>query len=1191
MGKAFLSVKAIQDVNKEPEIVAGITVYSIRNKVEFEVRSQNELIKNFLDQTLNSSYFMVSPGPKLRSGYYANHAEYYYPSTMNFFLFLADKLSWYGFIIDYVNKAELKKSLFFENEDFIDYNEELAVKSYFSFSDVPFILKSLSNQGFNYSEYFRQNADGDTIMLKVPPGHIAVSDDGKVVAGGGRIGRQGVNLDKEDTKWRLIESNKENESLYQRGYKQGDEASAEELEERAWDDERFHPSAIRQAYEEREEPFSHPYFKEKIIDFYNKAQPIELTISGWIESEAAKKIRYNLEDRDITQEVDATPMSQAEANELQALKEQERQKYDKTEEVRPIENPPVTNESGGSEFLPAHVVAFSPKLGLLVSGQYFRSYAKFSRDWMLFDSREYFEMSTQEKQQAREQAYINNSAVHPGLVSGVFLGPIKVKPKEMELLDLSRALPHDIAEIKIGQINSLLGDHSEDNVVFFEDLEEILSAQEVEKLYKQKAKTSSLPQRMEAQQQLIDVQKRKDIDLKKIFFARNKYGITAIKDELQDAEPNHGIHHFSPGGENTENLYMNGGLRPYQEYGVKVLTDETRYGVFGGAEESQGMFVNWAQGIGKTLTILAADGVMRNKGLFSRSTLIVCPNNVIGRWRKDITQHRLSGQSMIIIEGTAAERKEKWEQVAALHAAGTPPKYVIVGAGKVRFSKTRNAITDEEERDYSQDVQWIQKLSSGSVNVDGKKLEKGAFDALVIDETGLYANPKSKRHKIMREIVSSVTSPTNKGIVWGLNGDFSSNSAIDAISEISWVNSEVRENFDAVVEEFTIPVHPLSDRRIFTSAKKFLDRYGTNINTVSRTMAVGENRRITSDMHVPLGEEYYEIYRSALEKFEDFHSADPKTKAKMKIGLLSILNSSAFNAITPARIMEYGVRNDILINDALDRLQPEEVGQFMTEINAYMKKVTRTTDIGVIPNFEMSIGERNAAYSELSPGTRKVLQDAVDGWNNPLANRIVENIRIALSNGEKADDVLRLGIAGLSRISIESIAKRLRKEFTPSQLRVQLITGGLSFDEVDRISQEHERKPGINPATGKPQKLAPVVTLVTGAATHGINLPSDFAWRFVTWSNGRAQQLDGRFQRNPFEWVTISRIIPNGMPNFMRELEDSKGLMSKTLEGLSGEDPSFDDGEAPYELMLKEMDDRSLLEKLLSYPVKMERRS
>lgn len=1188
MAKANLSVKAIQDVNKEPEIVAGITVYAIRNKVEFEVRSQNGLIKKFIEDVLNSGYFSVAPGPKLKTGYYANHAEYYYPNTMNFFLFVADRLSWYGFIVDYVNKTELKKSLFFNEDDFIDYDEDLYVKTFAGFENMPAIYKSFGGTGFNYSDYFRQNSDGDTIMLKVPPGYVAVSNDGKVVAGGGRIGRQGVNLDKENAKWRLTPSNTENEELYRRGYKEGDEASQEELEERAWDDEKFHPSAIRQAYEERDEPFSHPHFKEKIIEFYNKAQPIELTMAAWIESPASKKIREEIEGAKVLDS--SIPMSEAEATELQTLRNSEAESYKKTDTARPVDQPPAIDKPKGSDFLPAHVVAFSPKLGILVSGQHFRSYAKFSTDWLLFDSKDYFEMSTAEKQQAREQAYINNDNIHPGLVAGVFLGPIRVKPKEMELLNLSGALPHDIADLKLNQINALIGDHNEDSAIFFEDLEQVLSAQEIEELYKKRPRGNGIPERDSTQQQLVDAQRKKDQDLKKLFFARNQYGITAVKDELLEADPSPGILHLAPGGGTSENIFMNGGLRPYQEYGVKVLTDETRYGVFGGPEESQGMFINWAQGIGKTLTVLAADAVMRNKGLFTRSTLIVTPNNVIGEWRKSITKNRLSGQSMIIIDGTPKEREEQWARVAALHAAGTPPKYIVMGSGKIRYSKKRNAITDDLEVDYSKDIQWIRNLSAGNVTVGGQKLKNGAFDALVIDETGLYSNPKSKRHGLMRALTTAITSTTNKGIVWGLNGDFSSNSAVDAISELSWVNREVRENFDEVVEQFTVPVHPQSSRRIFVSAKQFLQRYGTNVNTVSRTMAVGENRRISSDMNVPLGEEYYQIYQSALKKFEDFHSADPKTKARMKLGLLSILGSTSFGAISPARIMEYGIRSDLLINGALDRLQPEEVSVFMQEINSYIKNVTRNTDIGVIPNFEMSINDRNAEYEKLSPGTQKVLQEVVDSWNNPLANRIIEGIEIAMSTGEKANDVLRMGVAGLSRSAIEAIYRRLRKRFTPSQLRVQIITGGMSFDEVDKISKEHAKEP-IMDQNGKYVKVPPVVTLVTGAATHGINLPSDFAWRFVTWSNGRAQQLDGRFQRNPFDWVTLTRLIPNGMPNFMKELEDSKGALAKAIESFSGDNELEANEEAAYDILLQEMDERSLLEKLLSYPVSVERRS
>jgi len=568
-----------------------------------------------------------------------------------------------------------------------------------------------------------------------------------------------------------------------------------------------------------------------------------------------------------------------------------------------------------------------------------------------------------------------------------------------------------------------------------------------------------------------------------------------------------------------------------------------------------------------TAVVLAAEAIMRNRGLFDRTTLIIAPNNLSYNWKSEIKNFRK--EETIIIEGTPEQRKRQWEQLAVMAARGVSPKFVVLGVGKVRFNSETNEITDEEEYNPTEDLKYLKQLSQ-PFKVGGKVVDKGLFSLTVVDETSLFSNPESNRHYALRQIINWVTGDKNKGVVWTLNGNISSNSAVDTIVEAGWVNSFIRNNIKGIVDIYTDRVAPQSNRRVWKSSqalKQFMGKFRHSFLTITKVMAVGEDRRIKPDLYVDMGEEFYKVYAAAMDKLEALYAPmiedeeDNPISKNWKVGLMMSLQQSSFGVGKPQRLLEYDLASTELLRQARERLSSQDVPRFDEQIRRYVRLTTDTnTGLGRMPKAgDYKTTDRDKLYEEIvEEGFRKLLYSIVnDEWHNPLMDNLMKNIDAALATRSVTTEALKLGVIGQSRMAVENIYRRLRKNYDFSKLRIGLIAGNMKPEETQQVVEEHNRK------VGEGKYLPPVITLVTGAGSYGLNLSSQAAWRYTGWSGGKADQQSARFHRNPFMYSVITRLIPPGIGQYMSMVEDGKiKLAQGTEQAVTNLDDDIDEDKA-----------------------------
>lgn len=1115
MPNVILKVRRMESDWQE-QITAAIIIYRQGNQLQYEVRCKNPFIKANIEDIIDGPFYSVLPGPLTKQGYYANHATMFVPGTKPFFLMLPERLSWYGYIVDFVSKKEISKSLDSITDEYFDPFED----------DFPVVVtKSVAGS----DSYYYINEDGDTIIKYVPQGYIAISQDGKILTGGKRLN---ANITKPDAKWRIV-PNQRFEALY----RQTEGGKKEQLRARLQEalvnvlkqKEDYHPGLHLQAYE-GEEPFQltekNPYWK-RFLSVYEQATPLEKVAQEWIKTASTK-----------------------------------------------------TNENAvGSDVLPEHVIAYSPSRGITVPGNMFSQYMTAATDWLLFDGKGFRNLTKEQIALQRVELLRKGKKIHPGLLPGAFNG--KVDVSEAMPIDTSQAVPHDVADVYKARITAMYkpkekkGPNLPSNVQTQYEEEVAVSTRTVVTTPQEKEKIASVVQF--------------DRDLKAQYFTTTPTGIITIKPELVEAQKENqltGIQHIAAGPEN-----FNGTLRPYQEYQVRKLTYPGNYRVFGGPAEADGMFINMEQGLGKTPTVLASDAILRNRGLLKGTHLVVCPRAIVHKWKKEISEFR--GASVIVIEGTPEQREKQWGEVFRLVAEGTPPKFVVMGVGKIRQVEAEidpldtgddNLITKE----LSADLQAIKHLTLGNYAVNGKVVKDGVIGVLTIDESALFANPASQRHQTLKKLVDLVTSDKSKGIIWTLNGDISSNGPLDTISELSWVNAYVRGNYQSLVDTFTEVGG--KNRRVWKSAKSFLQRFGYLVSTMTAEAATGEDRLRQVDIEVGMGEDFAEIYKSALVKLHKVYALAKEDKespvANYKLGLTMLLIQAAFNVSKPQRLIEYGLHTKKLLEDASKTLPDDEKEEFFSQIRRYMRATCENhPELGTMPIADMvTTAERDRIWNEtVDPSFRQRLENVISTeWFNPLVEGIKTQIKAHLKHTAQPHRPYRLGLAGLSKMAVTTIYHALRQDFDPAVLRVQMIHGGLGPQEINTIVEEHNRMPGKD-ENGNPKYLPPVITMVTGAANYGMNLASDVAWRFVTWSAGKAKQFNKRFHRNPYEHCIVGRIVPSGIPRYMKDLEDSKIELSERLQEASLSNVEELDEEAVRKIF-EPILEKSFLQHLAAYP-------
>lgn len=612
-------------------------------------------------------------------------------------------------------------------------------------------------------------------------------------------------------------------------------------------------------------------------------------------------------------------------------------------------------------------------------------------------------------------------------------------------------------------------------------------------------------------------------------------------------------------------------LYSHQKAGVAVLTDTTQYEAFGGPKGWHGQFISSYYGSGKTAMILAADAILRNKGVFKTGeqvTIITAPNKNTFVWQSEAGKFR--DEDAIVIDGGREDRVEQWERILERARDNTLPNLLVVGSSKFRFSKGVDTHDDEEAWELGLDAQYMKLLALGGSSHD-KNVKGGHVSALVLDESGQYVNSNSARHSAVAEITDAVY--YGKGVTWTLNGDMSGNSSSDTISEMSFINKYVRDNYVSLVNEYTKSDQATSgkknaERRIWKNGNfliKFMNVFRPQIFSLKGQVVVGKKWGLTytDDVTTPIGANWGEVYKGAWNKII---SASANKQMRKALGAMQIMINSSLGAVQPARLIEYGLGMDELISGVKDVLPPEEFAQFQEGVIKYQQLASQETIAMGRVAASMDIPKRDKLFKQIFTDTHLTAMNvALRKWNSPIVDTFMSEIdnRIVMHEAGKS---CKIGVGGFSKTFINALGDKLRDKYGDNVL-IQVVDGDTSPEDVNAIQTRHQDEKG-----------RPVITLVTSAGLYGLSLPSDYGFRLPTWNSAKAGQYEGRFHRNALQKNITTIALPDGICQYMREMEQVKRSLEEETRGVA----SFNADDDSEEISIKGINGR-LLEKLAQY--------
>lgn len=578
-------------------------------------------------------------------------------------------------------------------------------------------------------------------------------------------------------------------------------------------------------------------------------------------------------------------------------------------------------------------------------------------------------------------------------------------------------------------------------------------------------------------------------------------------------------------------------LYPHQKVGVAVLTETSQYEAFGGPKGWHGHFLSSYYGSGKTAMVLASDTIMRNKGLFKTGeqvTIITAPNKNTYVWREEIGKFR--DEAAVIIDGDRQNRVEQWEDLLAKARTGTLPSFVILGASSFRFSKSKEI---EDEWELGTDAQYMKLLSLGGSSKD-EAVKGGHIAALVLDESGQYVNPESARHKAVIEMTDSVYQ--GKGVTWTLNGDMSGNSSTDTISEIAFINKLVRDNYNQYSNDYTkAETSGRGSRRIWKNGNfllKFMNSFRPQIFSLDGKTVVGDEWGLTrtEDVGASLGANWGEVYNRAWAKLVNASAEKQMHKA---LGVMQILINASLGAVPPARLIEYDLGVEKLISSVKKIIPPTEYASFREGVMRYQQLASQTTPLMGRIAISEDMNQRDATFRQcFSDSQISAMEIALRGWNSPIIDSFAETIDKRLVSHEAGKNC-KIGVNSFSKTFLNALAVKLREKYQDKVL-VQIVDGDTDAEEVNNIQQRHQN-----------EKDKSVITLYTHAGSYGLSFPADYCIRTPTWNSAKAGQGEGRTHRDARQKTLVTVAQPDGICQYMRELEQTKREREQETRGVA----------------------------------------
>lgn len=615
--------------------------------------------------------------------------------------------------------------------------------------------------------------------------------------------------------------------------------------------------------------------------------------------------------------------------------------------------------------------------------------------------------------------------------------------------------------------------------------------------------------------------------------------------------------------------------REYQRAMIAAVTDISQYEAFGGPRGLHGHLLNASYGIGKTIIGIGSWLTLRNKRvegepivkLGEQTLLISAPTRNTSVWHAEYAQ--FAGEEAVVVKGSRPQRQAIWEDLINRARDGNLPSAIIVPTS---FFRTEHPERDADGNllehlspDAVMDAQMLKLLMRGGklgdTEVPGKHVAQ-----MILDESGQYVNYDTGRQRVLREVLDDLY--VSGGISTTMNGDVTGNSATDMISEASFINARVRDNFNALNSRYTKSIAKeyktqdgkvkkggRSTRRTWetsASVEEFAELYAPNITRLEGEFVAGDRYGLyyTEDTVAEMGANWGSVYAQGIDSLTSaIYSSDKEVRSRA-LGLQAVIIGASYGSTHPARLLDYGLGDDKIL-EGLSHLgyDAATLEAARKAISEYQSEVTGmeggAEGSGVrLPAKGMSTGERDEQYYDILGDYADDIEKVISSWDVPAIDEIVDGLREEMKNKRTmSDSNLKLGVGGFSKRAIERIHAKLSEEFG-NEVQINLITGDTTADDVEKIGQRH-----------RDEKDKDVITLVTAAAKYGLSLPADRSWRFPMWNPATGKQMTGRFHRKP-EQQHISTIVSvGGIVQYMQYVADEKSKISNdTIRGIMNSD-------------------------------------
>lgn len=1203
--------------NTEDKSYAYIAV--TKDSSSYYVVSNNAKLKEALDLILQEDVYILSPGAN-RQGYSSDGVTFLQAGSMYYFAALPEILGWRGYRAVFKDTKGVRKSM----------NH---IPEFYSAGEYIYALKNA-----DLDNYIRMGGEGGSqrIVVRVPPGYVAVHQDGRIRRAGKFLN---ANIDKENPEWSLYEDTDLYEDL--------DEEELYDMLSMVGEGGEYHPAMEYDSMESYEDEDGEE--NDGILD-EDKLEALYGSDFGRVERGDSRLDKFISRESTIPSvPLDADSQEQhmpeeavfegeeigGEGNDSVGDLDEDTSAQDMADELASME--------GLNEAIPQHfnlpdfpAVLFSPDLNIAIDKDAFMDN---------IDAMEEVDTHFYEKRWWAIP-YANGRVPTDADVQ-------MRNPKNLLTVD-----PRDIAGVRDGMVRT---QHASNHLaeewaglVAYSDWElssERQGYQVSGNIYlnpRESSRTySTLPEHNEAAYRLPEeaskrAQARANLNaITASMSSRDEY-----TDELRfDREKASKI--------KVDGLYLEGEQAPsdailfkgnfngreYQLGMIAAATDMSQFEKYGGPKHHHGHMFNASYGIGKTASLCATWSVMWNRGLVERgkqTMVISAPRIQTEVWGAEYKKF-LSRDDVVVISGSREQREQQWQDIARMAQEGNMPSAVVLASSA--FSKARKGSDEyyydnpddssdvssvEQGAANSMDATYLQLLARGG-NLNGEEVAGGHIAVMAIDESGQYANRTAARHAVLTEVIDDVVD--NGGLTYTLSGDLSGNGVADTVSEMSLINSYVRDNYMDLIHKYTqtfdgksAPINP-RDRamnRLKWKSKaagmEFMREYGTNVHKTSGEWVAGDSHGLfyTADIIADMGEFWGGVYsRSLKTAARMMTSPDPDIRQR-GLGMQTILDNAGIGGVGIARLFEYGFGSDRIIEELRKvrddsgelMLKESDISVIKARISEYI--ATHTVPINLVADREegdtadsltmqrvpraqadggISADARDKEFAAIVATGRldgdaetaennymAALNEVLFNFDTPALDTIVEGMVGEIKANRGANENIKLGVGQFSTQAIRKLARLIKDHPDLEGVMLNVVDGTTSAQEVSRIQEAHNN-----------EKVKNVITMVSSAGKYGLSLAAKRSWRTPAWNPSVGSQLTGRFHRDPKQEHIATIVATGGLLKYKQYVAQFKeSIEAQTISAMGVDSRYLEDNDDGLPMITDVGEFKKFLDALLS---------